>query len=191
MELKNIIPNQFSKGLTILYNNNEVYTIVDFQHVKLGRGDAFMRVKLKNFATGRVLEQTFRSEERVSQVIIREREVTYLYSSGDIFYFMDTNTGTEITLPREKIGEQRYFLKEGDTVTILESGDESMALKLPLFVELEVVKTSPGVKGNTVSGGSKPAELETGLTVNVPLFISEGTILKIDTRTGEYVERVR
>jgi len=189
MELKTIIPNQFTKGLTIFYSG-QIFTVVDFQHVKLGRGDAFMRVKLKNFVTGRVFEETFRSEEKISQAIIHERRVTYLYSNAGLFYFMDTETGTEIILPEEKISKEKSFLKEGDTVTILQSGNEPVALQLPLFVELKVTKTSPSVKGNTVSGGSKPAELQTGLKITVPLFINEGDTVKVGTRTGEYVERV-
>ena len=165
-------------------------SIVDFQHVKLGRGDAFLRAKFKNFITGKVVDETFRTQEKISQVIIKERRVTYLYTASNIFYFLDTETGEEITLPLEKVTEQKPFIKEGDTVSVFESGEEVIALQLPPFVELKVIKTSPGVKGDTVSGGSKPAQLETGLRINVPIFIKEGDMVKVDTERNEYVERV-
>ena len=188
MNTRTIIPNQFSKGYYILYNN-EIFIVVDFKHVKMGRGGAHMTVKLKNFLTGKVLEYTMRPEEKIQQVIIEEREATFLYSAAGIFYFLDSS-GNEVTMPAEKIGEQKKFFKEGDTVSITESGSKMLSLKLPVSVKLKVVKTDPGVRGDTASGGSKPAQLETGITVKVPLFIKEGDVLKVDTRTGEYLERV-
>jgi elongation factor P len=188
METKNITPNQFSRGFYILFNN-EICIVVDFQHVKMGRGGAHMNVKLKNFLTGKVLEHTLRPDEKILRVIIEEREVTYLYSAHNTFYLLDVKNGEEITLPADKVGGQKHFMKEGNTVFIVESGGEPICLKLPLSVKLKVTRTAPGVKGDTVSGGSKPAKLETGLSVKVPLFIKEGDVVKVDTRTGEYLER--
>jgi elongation factor P len=188
MKTKTITPNQFSRGFYVLFNN-EIFIVVDFQHVKMGRGGAHMNVKLKNFLTGKVLEYTLRPDEKIEQVILGEKEVTFLYSANDVFYFLD-KSGNEISLPLKKVGNQKMFLKEGDTVAITESGGKLVSLKLPLSVKLKVIRTDPGVKGDTVSGGSKPAELETGLTINVPLFVKEGDIVKVDTRKCEYLERV-
>ena len=189
METRNITPNQFSRGIYILFDK-EIYNVIGFQHVKMAQRRATMAVKIKNIITGKLLEYALRSGETIPQVIIDDREVTYLYSTGDDFYFLDTHTGEETSLPKAKVGDQRFYLKEGDTVVIAESGREPITLKLPVSVELKVVKTPPGVRGDTASGGSKPAEMETGLTVKVPLFIKEGDMIKVDTRTGEYLTRV-
>jgi len=148
-----------------------------------------MTVRMKNPVTGQVLEYSLNSRENISQVIVDDREVTYLYSTGDVFHFLDTETGKEISLSKEKVGDQRFYMKEGDTVSIAESGGEPITLKIPISVELKVVETPPGVRGDTASGGSKPAELETGLIIKVPLFIKEGDMVKVDTRTGEYLTR--
>ena len=188
METRNVIPNQFTRGMYILFNNG-IFSVVDFQHIKVAQRRATMTVRLKNLVTGQVLEYSLNSRENLSQVIVEDREVIYLYSDGTLFHFMDTATGRELSLPKEKIGDQRFYLKEGDTVIIAESGREPITLKLPISVELRVVETPPGVRGDTASGGSKTAELETGLSVKVPLFIKEGDMIKVDTRTGKYLTR--
>jgi len=189
METKSIIPNQFTRGMYILFNK-EIFTVVDFQHIKMAQRRAHMTVKMKNLLTGKVLEYNLSSRENIAQVTVEDREVTYLYSTPDAFYFLDTNTGEEISLPKGKVGDQRFYMREGDTVSIAESGGEPIILKIPISVELKVVKTPPGIRGDTASGGSKPAELETGLTIKVPLFIKEGDMVKVDTRTDEYLTRV-
>ncbi len=188
METKNITPNQFSRGIYILFDK-EIYNVIDFQHIKMAQRRATMTVRMKNLLTGKVLEYALRSGETILQVIVEDREVTYLYSDGDVFHFLDTETGKEIALSKGKVGDQKFYMKEGDTVSIAESGGEPITLKLPVSVELKVVETPPGVRGDTASGGSKPAELETGLTIKVPLFIKEGDMVKVDTRTGEYLTR--
>lgn len=189
METTYISSNNLRKGLTIL-QNNEIYTVLSFQHVKIGRGDAFIRSKLKSLDTGSVLERTFRAGEKVSQVIVRKKEVTYLYFSDGVLNFMDMDTGEELTFPEKKIREEEKFMKEGNSVTFMVSGEDVVGIQLPNYIDLTVTKTEPGVKGNTVSGGSKPAQLETGLTLQVPLFIREGDTIRVDTRDNKYVERV-
>ena len=188
METRNIVPNQFTRGMYVLYNN-AIFYIVDFQHIKMAQRRATMAVRMKNLVTGQVLEPSLRSDEAIQQVIVEDREVTYLYADGDSFHFMDTETGKEIALSKKKVGDQKFYMKEGDNVFIAESGDEPITLKLPISITLKVVETPPGVRGDTASGGSKSAQVETGLTVKVPLFIKEGDMIKIDTRTGEYLTR--
>jgi len=156
----------------------------------MGRGDAFVRTKLKSLDTGSVLDQTFRSGEKVSQVIIRKQEITYLYSADGILNFMNMDTGEELTFPEERLREEKKFMKEGNTVTLMVSGEKVVGIQLPNYIDLKVTKTEPGVKGNTASGGSKPAQLETGLTLQVPLFIKESDVVRVDTRESKYMERV-
>jgi elongation factor P len=181
--------SDFRKGLKIVYKG-EPYIIVDFLHVKPGKGGAFVRTKLKNLITGKILEETFRSGERVEVPDIEEREMQYLYESGGSFCFMDMESFEQYFLTADQLGESRYFLKENLIVKVLFYKKRPAAVELPFFVSLVVVKTEPGVKGDTVSGGTKPATLETGAIIQVPLFINEGDVVKIDTRTGEYIERV-
>lgn len=188
MEIRNIIPNQFTRGMYILHNKG-IFSVVDFQHIKVAQRRATMTVRMKNLITGKVLEYSLNSRENISQVIVDDREVTYLYSTGDVFHFLDTETGKEVALPKGKVGNQKFYMKEGDTVIIAESGGEPITLKIPISVALKVIEAPPGVKGDTASGGSKPAELETGITIKVPLFIKEGDMVKVDTRTGEYLTR--
>ena len=188
METRNVTPNQFSKGMYILFDK-EIYSVIDLQHNKTAQRRATMTVRMKNLLTGKVLEYALRSGESIAQVIVEDREVTYLYADGDSFHFMETETGKEMALSKEKVADQKFYLKEGDNVVIAESGGDPITLKLPISITLKVVETPPGVRGDTAAGGSKPAELETGLSIKVPLFIKEGDIIKVDTRTGEYLTR--
>jgi elongation factor P len=181
---------EFKKGLKIELDGTP-FIIVDFQHVKPGKGGAFVRTKLKNLLNGRVVDQTFRSGEKVEKPDLMERNMQFLYREGDRYCMMDNETYEQIMLTEDQVGEARLFLIENMNVDVLFFNQEPIALELPTFVELEVAQTEPGVKGDTAAGGSKPATLESGATVQVPLFINEGDRLKVDTRTGTYIERVK
>ncbi|MBI4609136.1 MAG: elongation factor P [Candidatus Rokubacteria bacterium] len=180
--------NDFRKGLKIEVDGAP-YTIVDFQHVKPGKGGAFVRTKLKHLKLGTVIDRTFRAEEKVPLVDFEEKRMQFLYRD-DRFHFMDLETYDQIALSEEEVGEARDLLKENTEVDVLYVADAAIGLELPTFVELAVVKTDPGVRGDTASGGSKPATLETGAVVTVPLFINEGDLVKVDTRTRAYIARV-
>lgn len=182
--------NEFRNGLKVELEG-EPYAIVEFQHVKPGKGGAFVRTKLKNLKTGRVIEKTFRSGESLDAPDLDQKEMQYLYRDGDMFYFMDTTTYDQTALAEENLGEAVKWLKENTVAEILFYRGAAISIEIPVFAELAIRKTEPGVKGDTAAGGTKPAELETGVTVNVPLFLNEGDVLKIDTRTGEYIERVK
>ncbi|NLM46282.1 MAG: elongation factor P [Firmicutes bacterium] len=184
-----ISTSDFRTGLTIEVDG-EVYTIVEFQHVKPGKGSAFVRTKLKNARTGAVTERTFRAGEKMERAMMDRREMQYLYNSGDEYYVMDNETYEQYVLTRDQIGDGVKYLKENMNVTVLFYQDKVFGVELPNFVELVVVDTEPGIKGDTASGGSKPAKLETGLVVQVPFFVNVGDTLRIDTRTGEYLERI-
>ena len=181
--------SDFRKGLRIEIEGKP-HIIVDFLHVKPGKGGAFVRTKLKNLITGNVIDKTFRSGEKVDIPDLQEKTMQYLYNTEDEFYFMDQETYEQISLLADQLGENKGFLQEGITIDILFHNDQPIGVELPIFVELSVFTTDPGLKGDTASGGSKPATLETGTVVQVPLFIEEGDVVKIDTRTGEYIERV-
>ncbi len=185
-----ISTNDFRRGTKIEYKG-EPYMVIDFQHVKIGRGGAFVRAKLKGLKSGKIIEETFNAGDKVPKADLEEKEMQYLYSQDNLYYFMDNETYEQIPLTEEQLGEARLYLKENMNVYILYYKSEPIAVELPNFVELKVVQTEPGVKGDTASGGSKPATLETGATVKVPLHINEGDIIKVDTRTGEYIERVK
>lgn len=182
--------SEFRNGLVVLLDG-ELFTMVEFQHIKPGKGGAFVRTRLKNVKTGRVIDRTFRSGEKVEDIRLDKKAVQYLYKGDGEFVFMDTETYEQISVSKGIVGELAKFMKEGMEVEILFHGKESIGVELPIFVELEVVKTDPGVKGDTASGGAKPAHLETGAVIQVPLFLGEGEIVKVDTRTGSYVERVK
>ena len=182
--------SDFRNGLIIKFKNN-LYSIVEFQHVKPGKGGAFVRSTLKNLRTGRVLENTFRSGEKVETVRVERRKYQYLYSEGDSLVCMDNETFEQINVPKELFSEGVIFLKESEEVEILFNGSEIISVEIPVFINLRVVETEPGFKGDTATGAMKPAKLETGVQINVPLFINEGDILKVDTRNGEYSERVK
>ncbi len=181
----------FKNGLCIKYNN-DLYTITEFQHVKPGKGPAFVRTKLKNIKTGRVIDNTFTAGVKVETVRIENREYQFLYSDDMGYHFMDQNTFEQLTIEEHLINAPQ-FLKEGNNVNILVFADEDMPIscELPPFVELEVTYTEPGIKGDTATNTLKPAKVETGAEVNVPLFINEGEKIKIDTRSGAYSERVK
>lgn len=182
--------SEFRKGAKIEYRG-EPFEIVDFQHVKMGRGGAIVRTKMKNIKTGSVLEDTFRSGEKFESPQLEDKDMQYLYAEGDLHYFMDTETFEQIPLNTSQLGDAKKFLKENMLVKILNYRGKPITVELPTFVELAVLQTDPGVKGDTASGGSKPATLETGAVVRVPFHINEGDVLKIDTRTSEYIERVK
>jgi elongation factor P len=181
---------EFKKGLKVELDGVP-YTIVDFQHVKPGKGGAFVRTKLKSLLTGRVLDQTFRSGEKVKKPDLMERDMQYLYREADRFCMMDNETYEQIMLTEEQVGEARLYLTENLDVNVLFFNQQPVGVEIPLFVELEVAQTEPGVKGDTAAGGTKPATLESGVTIQVPLFINEGDRVKVDTRTGNYIERVK
>ena len=180
--------NDFRNGM-VLRKDGKLYMIVEFLHVKPGKGGAFVRSKLKDVVDGRVLDVTWRAGEKVEEVRLERQPVQFLYRD-DMCHFMRLDTYEQLALTPEAVGEQERFLKDGLEVQILFDGAHAVSVEFPDFVELTVARTDPGVKGDTVSGGTKPADLETGATVQVPLFINEGDVVRIDTRTGGYVSRV-
>ncbi len=184
-----ISAGDFRNGITIELDSN-VFQIIEFQHVKPGKGAAFVRTKLKNIKSGGVVEKTFRPTEKCPQARIDRKEMQYLYSDGDMFNFMDVETYDQISLTKEEIGDSLKFVKENEMVKMLSHNGSVFAIEPPLFVELEVTETEPGFKGDTATGASKPATVETGATVSVPLFVEIGDKIKIDTRTSEYLSRV-
>ncbi|HOX26529.1 MAG TPA: elongation factor P [Candidatus Krumholzibacteria bacterium] len=180
--------SDFRTGFTMRFKG-DLWSIVDFLHVKPGKGGAFVRTKLKSVTTGRVLEETFRAGEKVEEVRLEKRNYQYLYNDGDFYTFMNVETYDQIQLPKEQLGDLPKYVKESDVCTVLLFEDKPLSVEPPFTVELKVQRTDPGVRGDTAQGGSKPAVLETGLVVQVPLFIEEGAVLKIDTRTGKYLGR--
>jgi elongation factor P len=179
--------NDFRKGLKIEMDGDP-YVILDFQHVKPGKGGAFVRTKLKHLRLGTVIDKTYRAEEKVPLVNFEEKRMQFLYRD-ERFHFLDLDTYDQISLSEEEVGEARQFLKENAEVEVLYVDEAPIGVELPNFVELVVTKTDPGVRGDTASGGSKPATLETGAVVSVPLFINEGDLVRVDTRTGAYISR--
>ncbi len=185
-----ISTSDFKGGLKIELDGDP-YAIVEFQHVKPGKGGAFVRTKLKNLKTGNQLERTFRSGEKFESPDLMEREMQFLYVSGEEYHLMDANTYEQLFLTAAQMGSAKDFLKENMLVNILFYRGAPLEVALPLFVELKIVETAPGIRGDTATGGTKLAKLESGGSVKVPLYIEEGTIIKVDTRTGTYVERVK
>ncbi|HSB72736.1 MAG TPA: elongation factor P [Candidatus Methylomirabilis sp.] len=165
------------------------YVVTDYQWVKPGKGGAFNRTKLKNMRTGSIVERTFRTEEKVEQAVLEERRAQFMYRSDDEFHFMDTETYEQFFLSEAQLGDAQHYLKEEMVVTIVSHREKPLTVEVPIFVELAVAETDPGVRGDTASGGSKPATLETGAVIQVPLFINVGDRLRVDTRTGTYIER--
>jgi elongation factor P len=180
---------QFRKNLKIEIDG-EPFTIVDFQHVKPGKGGAFVRTKMKSLITGNVLDKTFRSGEKVDVPDLEEKKMSFLYQDETGYFFMDTQTYDQMTLTDDQMEEALGYLKENVEVEVLLHNGKAIGIELPMFLNLKIVETDPGLKGNTASGGSKPAKLETGVTIQVPLFVSTGEVVKVDTRTGNYIERV-
>ena len=184
-----ISAGDFRNGITIEFDNN-IYQIIEFQHVKPGKGAAFVRTKLKNVINGGVVEKTFRPTEKCPQARIDRKDMQYLYSDGELFNFMDTETYDQIALNAETVGDALKFVKENEMCKVCSHNGNVFSVEPPLFVELEITDTEPGFKGDTATGATKPAVVETGATVSVPLFVDRGDKIKIDTRTGEYLSRV-
>jgi len=181
---------EFKKGLKIEIDD-QPFVIVDFLHVKPGKGGAFVRTKIKNLMTGKVLDQTFRSGEKVKRPDLAERDMQFLYREGDDFFLMDNETYEQIALTAEQLGDAVSFITENLNVKVLFFNQQPVTAELPTFVELTVTQSEPGLKGDTASGASKPATLESGAVIQVPLFINEGDRVKVDTRTGAYIERAK
>ena len=184
-----ISAGDFRNGVTLEIEGN-VYQILEFQHVKPGKGAAFVRTKLKNIINGGVVEKTFRPTEKFPAARIDRVDMQYLYSDGDLYHFMNVETFDQIALNSDDVGDSLKFVKENEMVKICSHNGNVFAVEAPLFVELEITETEPGFKGDTATGATKPATVETGAVVNVPLFVEQGNKIKIDTRTGEYLSRV-
>jgi elongation factor P len=183
-----VTTNDLRNGMTLDLPDG-LFSVVEFQHVKPGKGGAFVRTKLKNVRTGAVLERTFRADERIEQAIVDKREMQYLYRDGSDYVFMDNTTYDQRNVAPDALGDAANYLKEGDRAVLQTYQDEIVGVDLPAAVELKVAQTEPGVQGDRVSGARKPATLETGLVVQVPLFVNPGERIKVDTRTGEYINR--
>ena len=177
------------RGISILLDNG-LWTVLDFQHIKIGRGSAQVRLKLRNLRTGAIVERTFQAGERFQRAVLERRSVQFLYESGGLYHFMDTETYDQTALTADQVGNARNYLKDSMTVELLMHGDEPLGIELPPKVELRVTYTEPGVKGDTATGSTKPATLETGMTVQVPLFVKTDDVIRVDTRTDSYLERV-
>jgi elongation factor P len=184
-----ISAGDFRKGITIELDG-QVFQIVDFQHVKPGKGAAFVRTKIKNIITGGVLERTFNPTEKVENAHIETKEMQYLYNDGNLYYFMDVDTYEQLPLNHEQVEDALPYVKENMNVKIRFFKGNAFSVEPPNFVELQIVETEPGFKGDTATGAIKPATLETGAKINVPLFVNQGDVIRVDTRTGEYMERV-
>ncbi|MBM3246730.1 MAG: elongation factor P [Candidatus Omnitrophica bacterium] len=181
--------NDVKVGLTILVDG-QVQLVIDTHHVKPGKGAAFVRAKIKNLKNGAIQEKTFRGDEKIEAAFVDERKLQYLYSSGGMYHFMDQDNYEEVAIPDERIENQKKFLKDNIEVLAHFYKNEILNIDLPNFIEFKITHTEPGIKGDTAKGGNKPAQIETGATIQVPLFINPQDIIKVDTRTGEYIERV-
>lgn len=184
-----ITAGDFRKGVTFEFESN-VFCIVEFQHVKPGKGAAFVRTKMKNVMTGAVLEKTWNPTEKVEPARIERKKMQYLYNDGELYYFMDNETYEQVALNYSQVEDAMAFVRENDNVNIQFFKGSAFIVEPENFVELKIVESDPGVKGNTATNVTKPAKLETGYEINVPVFINEGDTIRIDTRTGEYMERV-
>ena len=185
-----ISAGEFRNGVTIEYEG-DIFIILEFQHVKPGKGAAFVRTKIKNLKTGSVVEKTFRPTEKMPRAHIDRQDMQYIYSDGDLFHFMNAETFDQIAVNAQDVGDTLKFVKENEMVKILSYEGQVFGIEPPLFVELEITDTEPGFAGNTAQGATKPAVVETGATVQVPLFINQNEVIKIDTRTGEYLGRAK
>ena len=184
-----ISAGEFRNGITIELDGG-LYTITDFQHVKPGKGAAFVRSTLKNMETGAILERTFRPSEKMPRAHIERRDLQYLYNDGTLYYFMDTTSFEQLEINASEVVDTMTFVKENEMVKVLEHNGRIFGIEPPMFVELAITETEPGFAGNTAQGATKPATVETGAVIKVPLFVSIGEVVKIDTRTGEYLGRV-
>ena len=185
-----ILAGDLRKGITFVYENN-IYIIVDFLHVKPGKGSAFVRTKIKNVVTGAVLEKTFNPTEKFEKAVIETKQMEYLYSDGELYYFMDPETYEQLPLNKGQVEDALMFMKENMQATIKFYKGEAFSVEAPNFVELQITVCEPGVAGNTATNATKPATLETGYELQVPMFINEGDVIRVDTRTGEYMERAK
>jgi elongation factor P len=179
---------EIRKGLTIELDGN-LYTVVDWEHNKTGRGGAVVRMKLRDLRAGHIFERTWPAGSKFQRARVERQNAQYLYNDGDLYYFMNTESFEQVPMNKDRIGDMALYLKENDNCQVLTYGDEAISVELPAAVVLEVVDTEPGIKGDTAQGATKPAKMETGLTVTVPLFINVGDKLKVDTRSGAYLER--
>jgi elongation factor P len=186
--MPSVSTNDLKNGMTLALPDG-LFAVVEFQHVKPGKGGAFVRTKLKNVRTGAVLDKTYRADEKLEQALVEKKEMQYLYRDGEHYVFMDTVTYDQSHVEGAALVSATSYLKEGDTVVLQTYGNEIVGVDLPASVELEVAKTEPGIQGDRVSGAKKPATLETGLVVQVPLFVNPGDRVKVDTRSGEYLTR--
>ncbi len=180
---------ELKRGITIELDG-QLYQVLDFQHIKMGRGSAQVRLKLRDVRAGHNTERSFQASETFTRAVLERRPVQYLYNDGSLYHFMDTKTFEQTAIDKSMLGEALNYLKDGANLEILTHKGKSVGIQLPVSVELKVVETGPGFKGDTASAGSKPAEMETGITIKVPFFINTGDIIKVDTRSGEYLERV-
>jgi elongation factor P len=180
---------EMRKGLTIELDG-KLYQVMSYQHIKIGRGSAVVKMKLRDIVGGHTIERTFQASEKFNRARLESRIMQYLYNDGDAYYFMDEKTFEQIPISSEQLGDALDYLKENDSVEVSSYKGKIIGVELPITVELEVTETGPGFKGDTATAGNKPAKLETGITIQVPLFINNGDVIKVDTRTGQYLERV-
>lgn len=181
---------EFRKGLRVIVDN-EPFVIVEFQHVKPGKGGAFVRTRIKSLITGNVLDRTYRSGDKLELPELEEKEMQFLYKEGDKYYFMDINTYDQLFINEEQLDDTKNYLKDGLVIEVLMYQGKTIGVEMQNFVSLMITSTEPGAKGDTAQNATKPALLETGFTIQVPLFVEEGDMVKIDTRTGDYIERVK
>jgi len=185
-----VMAGDFRKGV-VIEMDGKVYTVVDFQHVKPGKGAAFVRAKLKNVMTGQVLEQTFNPSDKYQNAVIERKEMQYTYKDGDIYHFMDLETYEDVALNFDVVEEALHYVKEEMTVFVMFYKGAAFSVEPPNFVELVITEAEPGIQGDTSKAGNKPAKLETGITIQIPLFVNQGEKIRVDTRTGTYMERVK
>ncbi len=182
--------SDFRNGLSFILDG-DIFTIVEFQHVKPGKGGAFVRTKIRNLKTGGTIDKTFRAGEKIEHARLDRKPMQYLYHQGDEYFLMDTESYEQVSVPRSAIGDSVKYLKDGTEVSVIDHDGTIVGVEVPFFAELEIAETDPGVRGDTASGGSKPATLETGAVINVPFFVNIGDKVKVDTRTDSYLERVK
>ena len=182
-------PGELRKGIAIELDG-QLYYVLDYQHIKMGRGSAQVRLRLRDVRAGHTIERTFQASDKFQRVRLDHHPVQYLYNDGDLYYFMDQDTFEQYSLSPQQLGDALHYLKENQELEILTHGEDPIGVELPTSVELQVAETGPGFKGDTAQSGNKPAKLETGVVVQVPLFVNNGDMVKVDTRTGAYLERV-
>ena len=181
--------SDFKVGLVIELDGG-LFSILEYTHVKPGKGGAFLKTKLRNMRTGTIVDRSFRAGEKINKAFLEDKRVEYLYRMDDLYHFLDHGSYDELILTSEQVGDAKEFIKENEICTVLLCKGDVVSVELPVFVELKIAETEPGVRGDTVSGGTKPAVLETGMQIQVPLFVNEGDVVRVDTRSGGYVERI-